>query len=1530
MRMEAQRHFFEDIWWKDAHMVIATDDESQFVPRPDDSDNLWEVVAIVDETAKQFKVQWAGTDPATGKPWPDSWAAKGDVTNDAVQTWRESHPRISSVVGRNRKGTGKGRSRTRAASIASMKYISRSKSYSVDPLIKRELDVYDEPPTAGPSKPRTKKRKHSPENEEEEEEEEYDNNSNNNFVDDSVSATLNQPRKKKRKVSEESSPGGSESDEEEEDRLVRARNGNGKTKGKEKTKNYSYESESESEAKVSRHHQKVPAHKQPSKSPSKSRTLTTYGPGAVPNNRAYVQSPMKSKPSTPTPASKVKEGRRGRSGTVDLPGKKTKKNSVTPLNGDVNEKEQELPASSKTRKPAKTTLNVDDLNSDDEDQLPATRPKQHERGLSSKTKKPTTFRPKPKPQPISSENNGLQLGRRTVRKGKPGLEYVETDEEERRRSKPKPKLVEDESEEEDYVQRPTSVRTSKHGLIKMLYEDEDIDDDEDDDTEPDFRRDMSKKRPHRNGNSGSLPGSSEDEDETGMEGVGEPVGVGVAIPDNDDDHPPSRRTLLPKESSFVFNPNSPLAQTTTPTKSRTTPSPQKMTDPDDIVPLPPLTPSLISKMKKRRSTSGPSKPHTPTPVPPLVVNSTEPAPVSATVIGSGPSPAPVTEQQASSSSLSASRTHTAPQSKAQSQQHLQPRPENPLKSAPPSGFPLLSPGALLRLKEFDDFLTSVPVKDVTPPSPLPVVVEDGQGFEPELEPAPKPVSPIQSKPDPTPNPIPAHLAHPIEISGTQTSNESSIVPETDPGNLSQGQSQLQSQFRQKHEKDGQVPEQEREQERHSAPPPPPFLDPFSHHSPPSPPPPLDTTELEKVKRPKKVVDDLDHGLSRHDLNISVANVKAESGARKVARKKANRGGSGGDGAEGGSGSGDGAGPDVHVYADVDDAGINVNTNTRISPHSTSIPTTTNAESDPNQRPKPKKKLGPIPVVSPSKFGSHLLSSNKISERNDTDAVDDTIDQWPSPVALNGKGQSDRNGSKLQMMRNSLGFQSMSVGAVASSSSAAAAMAVDMDDDVLMNDRIPQVKPPATTATTAMTNAVTSSQDSEVLALQIRTRGHEIAEARRRQQRIELGLEPLDGRKKRSLDDIMAESDAGQKEKGKEREGKRVERHAERRQEIGEMMEDLAPENVVEMAGNDVTSKVGVDKGQDDDPELMGSYELQYPEESQEADHVLVHSRPRLSSAKTSAAAGPSGVRKGVDDEDERDALQKKLTLTTAQLEAYATEIRTLNRRLEEVLQQNSTLQRELADANAVLAKQSDEPALPPRSHLDELESKIEQLETDVASARAASTSAGNDRDFFREQYTTVSVFATETRDSNVQLLKRAEIAERQATEGVALVKASFEEKLRISQEQCNTYLSIVEFLMKKDAATDGVRKDAAEAPELRVKIGKLEQDLVAMKEETAQLESACDAEGLKAEELERRQEERDAEWKKTVEEFRREVARLMVELNDAKSSQREDSTAATVFQCQWRNERSERCLFVCGTKEQLEDHIIHGGHVVIT
>ena len=80
---------------------------TQFIPQSDDEETLWNVVEIVKEKPGKYFVRWEGEDPATGKPWPNSWVSRHDCTSDLVAEWKQK--KREKERDSSRKGKSKGK-----------------------------------------------------------------------------------------------------------------------------------------------------------------------------------------------------------------------------------------------------------------------------------------------------------------------------------------------------------------------------------------------------------------------------------------------------------------------------------------------------------------------------------------------------------------------------------------------------------------------------------------------------------------------------------------------------------------------------------------------------------------------------------------------------------------------------------------------------------------------------------------------------------------------------------------------------------------------------------------------------------------------------------------------------------------------------------------------------------------------------------------------------------------------------------------------------------------------------------------------------------------------------------------------------------------------------------------------------------------------------------------------------------------------------------------------------------------------------
>ncbi|KAF8132722.1 hypothetical protein K438DRAFT_1641956 [Mycena galopus ATCC 62051] len=71
------------------------------------SDEL-QSVQIIGEWGLRYQIQWAGTDPNTGKPWEPSWTSKSSMAKDLVAVWKEKLRKIADGWNQANPGGSKG------------------------------------------------------------------------------------------------------------------------------------------------------------------------------------------------------------------------------------------------------------------------------------------------------------------------------------------------------------------------------------------------------------------------------------------------------------------------------------------------------------------------------------------------------------------------------------------------------------------------------------------------------------------------------------------------------------------------------------------------------------------------------------------------------------------------------------------------------------------------------------------------------------------------------------------------------------------------------------------------------------------------------------------------------------------------------------------------------------------------------------------------------------------------------------------------------------------------------------------------------------------------------------------------------------------------------------------------------------------------------------------------------------------------------------------------------------------------------
>ncbi|KAI0324110.1 hypothetical protein GY45DRAFT_1331896 [Cubamyces sp. BRFM 1775] len=159
---------------------------------------------------------------------------------------------------------------------------------------------------------------------------------------------------------------------------------------------------------------------------------------------------------------------------------------------------------------------------------------------------------------------------------------------------------------------------------------------------------------------------------------------------------------------------------------------------------------------------------------------------------------------------------------------------------------------------------------------------------------------------------------------------------------------------------------------------------------------------------------------------------------------------------------------------------------------------------------------------------------------------------------------------------------------------------------------------------------------------------------------------------------------------------------------------------------------------------------------------------------------------------------------------------------------------------------SQQPAL---TSAAEWETKLAQLRKENEELQRRKAEAEKDRDLFRDLYSKASAHASEVSKENNELLERAELAEGQARDGLAMIKATYEGRVRRAEEEAKRWKAQYQLLTSRDTRMDDdIRKRAALEPELRAEIARLQDKLDNLEEDYVRMESML--EGLTKEQVE--------------------------------------------------------------------------------
>ena len=138
---------------------------------------------------------------------------------------------------------------------------------------------------------------------------------------------------------------------------------------------------------------------------------------------------------------------------------------------------------------------------------------------------------------------------------------------------------------------------------------------------------------------------------------------------------------------------------------------------------------------------------------------------------------------------------------------------------------------------------------------------------------------------------------------------------------------------------------------------------------------------------------------------------------------------------------------------------------------------------------------------------------------------------------------------------------------------------------------------------------------------------------------------------------------------------------------------------------------------------------------------------------------------------------------------------------------------------------------------EQWELKLAQLRTANEELQRRRAEAEKDRDLFRDLYGKASAHASAVSAENNELSERAALAEGQAREGVAMLKATYEERVRLLEQEVAKWKNQCHVLTERDARMDDdVRRRAALEPELRAENYLLKEQLGSLEEDYRRLE----------------------------------------------------------------------------------------------
>ena len=159
-------------------------------------------------------------------------------------------------------------------------------------------------------------------------------------------------------------------------------------------------------------------------------------------------------------------------------------------------------------------------------------------------------------------------------------------------------------------------------------------------------------------------------------------------------------------------------------------------------------------------------------------------------------------------------------------------------------------------------------------------------------------------------------------------------------------------------------------------------------------------------------------------------------------------------------------------------------------------------------------------------------------------------------------------------------------------------------------------------------------------------------------------------------------------------------------------------------------------------------------------------------------------------------------------------------------------------------RQSNDPPADasPNATAEDWQTKFEQLRVANEVLQRQKADAEKDRELFRDMYNKASAHAGEVIRENNVLEERATIAEGQVHDGIAMVKSTYEVRIRRLEEEVKKWKGMYQLLVIKDQRTNSeeIRRRAALEGELELENAKLKEELELLREDYEKMEKVLE------------------------------------------------------------------------------------------